>query len=355
MRVIACRTPYGKGGLGQHFAQLVEESRESGELTSYIAHTLKPGDESFARRVDFVRLRFLKKYTPLRYAPLWLGYLGENIFDRRVAEALDIKAEAFMGFVGKSLYSFEKARQLGYQQLELIAANSHVRNVQRMHKIAEKQLGIKDTWLIEALAQKTIREYEQADFIYTHSEYTRQSLIDEGVPESKLKKTHLEADSRFKPPGKKPDDGIFRVVYCGRIDATKGVPLLIKAFSKIPQKNAVLTLVGGCSSRRMSRWFGKWMKEDPRIRFAPGDPLQPFQEADVYVHPSFEDGFAYAPVEALACGVPVIVTEDTGMKERVEEGVNGYVVPTGNWEALLERMEQIQKNPLAKVLSPAEA
>ncbi len=260
-----------------------------------------------------------------------------------------------MGFVGKSLYSFEKARALGYRQLELIAANSHVRNVQRMHKIAEKQLGIRDTWLNQALANKTMQEYEQADFIYTHSEYTRQSLIDEGIPESKLKKTYLKADARFKLPDKKPDDGVFRVVYCGRIDATKGIPLLIKAFSKIPQKEAVLTLVGGCSSRRMSQWFGKWMKEDPRIRFAPGDPLQHFQEADVYVHPSFEDGFAYAPVEALACGVPAIVTEDTGMKERIEEGVNGYVVPTGSWQALLERMLQIQKTPLAQVAAQAEA
>ncbi len=348
MRVIACRTPYGKGGLGQHFAQLVEESRANGELTSYLAHTVKPGDESLARKVDFVRLRFLKKYTPLRFSPQWAGYLGERIFDKRVAAALDIKADAFMGFVGKSLYSFMKARALGYKQLELIAANSHVRNVQRMHKVAEKQLGIRDTWLNEALARKTIAEYEQADFVYTHSEYTRQSLIEYGVAASKLKKTYLKVDDRFKPPRNKPEDGIFRIVYAGRIDATKGIPLLIKAFSNLSHKKSELTLVGGCSSRRMTQWFAKWMQADNRIRLAPGDPLQAFQDANVYVHPTFEDGFAYAPMEALACGVPAVVTEDTGMKEHIIEGENGYVVPTGSWESLLERMEHIFKYPLAK-------
>jgi glycosyltransferase involved in cell wall biosynthesis len=80
---------------------------------------------------------------------------------------------------------------------------------------------------------------------------------------------------------------------------------------------------------------------------APGDPLPALRRADVYVHPTYEDGFAYSPMEALACGVPVIVTEDTGMKEHVVEGVNGYIVPTGNWEALLERMEHVLNHPLA--------
>ena len=51
-------------------------------------------------------------------------------------------------------------------------------------------------------------------------------------------------------------------------------------------------------------------------------------------------------MEALACGVPVVVTEDTGMKEYVEEGVNGYVVPTGHVDALVERLEHLRRHPL---------
>jgi glycosyltransferase involved in cell wall biosynthesis len=54
------------------------------------------------------------------------------------------------------------------------------------------------------------------------------------------------------------------------------------------------------------------------------------------VHPSYEDGFAYAPAEALACGVPVLVTEDTGMKELLEDPRAGLVLPTGDFAALRE-------------------
>ena len=351
MRVIACRSAYGQGGLGQHFAQLVEESRVNNELAAYYAHTIKEGDEGIGNLVGYVKLKRLKRYTPLRFYPSWSGYIGENIFDKKVASELNIQADAFMGFVGKSLHSFKRAKKLGFKQLELIAANSHVRNVQRLHRKAAKDLGMKDTWLNEALIRKTMKEYEQADFIYTHSEYTRQSLINEGISPEKLKKTYLKVDDKFVPPHSKPDDGVFRVVYAGRVDSTKGIPLLLEAFSRLSVKKAQLTLVGGWSSSHMKQYMMEWMAKDNRILMAPGDPLLPFQEADVYVHPTYEDGFAYAPMEALACGVPVIVTEDTGMKEHVVEGESGYVVSTGSWQAIHEKMEYLINNPLYKTAS----
>jgi len=70
------------------------------------------------------------------------------------------------------------------------------------------------------------------------------------------------------------------------------------------------------------------------------------------VHPSFEDGLGLAPLEALACGVPVIVTEDTGMKEYVADGVNGYVLPTGNVEALVDQLRAIRLRPLNGAFAP---
>ena len=80
----------------------------------------------------------------------------------------------------------------------------------------------------------------------------------------------------------------------------------------------------------------------PRLEY----PLPHLLRADVCVHPSYEDGFAYAPMEALACGVPAIVTEDTGMKEHIVEGRNGYVVPTGAVNSLVDRLEHLWNHPL---------
>jgi glycosyltransferase involved in cell wall biosynthesis len=101
----------------------------------------------------------------------------------------------------------------------------------------------------------------------------------------------------------------------------------------------------------MKHFWAPWLEGTTNIHFAPGDPLPVLQAADVFVHPSYEDGFGYAPMEAMACGVPVIVTEDTGMKEYITEGINGYVVPTGDIDALRDRLDHLRRNPLSLPLT----
>jgi glycosyltransferase involved in cell wall biosynthesis len=56
-------------------------------------------------------------------------------------------------------------------------------------------------------------------------------------------------------------------------------------------------------------------------------------------------------MEALACGLPVIATQDTGMKEYIRDGENGYVVPTGDREAILDRLMELYRSPLATTRS----
>jgi glycosyltransferase involved in cell wall biosynthesis len=51
------------------------------------------------------------------------------------------------------------------------------------------------------------------------------------------------------------------------------------------------------------------------------------RSADIFVLPSLEEGLARTSIEALACGLPVIVTAHTGSNDMVESGVNGEVVP----------------------------
>jgi glycosyltransferase involved in cell wall biosynthesis len=351
MRVIACNSPYGQGGVGQHFAQLVEESRAQGMLAQYYAPVLKSGSDVKGRKLKGRWWQeWVVKYTPVRFSPGWRSALNNAFFDWQLAATLETPAERLMGFVGKSLHSFQRARDLGFDHLELVAANSHVHNVKRLHNWAREQHGISDSWLNGAQIRKTLREYEAADTIYVHSDYTRQSFVEAGIPSEKLERTYLRVHPRFQPPEQRPDDGTFRIVYVGRVEATKGIPLLLEAFSGLSIPNKTLTLVGGWSTRRMRKYMEEWLKDD-RVRMAPGDPVPHLHEADVFVHPTYEDGFGYAPMEALACGVPVIATEDTGMKEYVQEGKNGYVVPTGRVEPIRERLEHLYEEPKSTVTS----
>jgi glycosyltransferase involved in cell wall biosynthesis len=96
----------------------------------------------------------------------------------------------------------------------------------------------------------------------------------------------------------------------------------------------------------MRRFIERSCAEDARISHGPGDPLEHLQRAALCVHPSYEDGFAYAPAEALACGVPVIVTEDTGMKDLIDAPRNGVIVATGDLGMLSETIEAAYRREL---------
>jgi glycosyltransferase involved in cell wall biosynthesis len=338
MIVVSCRAPYGKGGLGQHFAQVVEEARATGELAAYYSIDCKPGDEAIGQVVQLPLLRPFLEYTPLRFNQAGKYHLSGDLFDRVVARRLQTRTDGFLAFTGKALHSFRKARRLGVELLGVHVGNSHVHTIRQRHEAAFAQWGMRETWLNEAAIRKALAEYEAADRIYVNSRYTATSFLEAGVAASKLVLFPLKPLPRFVPPPTRPDDGIFRVVYAGSITVPKGIPVLLEAFARLPVKAAVLRLMGGWTSRAMGRYIKGWMARDPRIQVGPGDPLPAFQQANVCVHPSYEDGFAYAPAEALACGTPVIVTADTGMKDLVREGENGFVVPTGDVDALYERL-----------------
>jgi glycosyltransferase involved in cell wall biosynthesis len=96
----------------------------------------------------------------------------------------------------------------------------------------------------------------------------------------------------------------------------------------------------------MRRFVQQACATDRRIVAGPGDPLPHLRKASVCVHPAFEDGFAYAPAEALVGGVPVIVSEDTGMKELVDSPRAGLIVPTGDLDALAAAIEAAYRREL---------
>jgi glycosyltransferase involved in cell wall biosynthesis len=128
------------------------------------------------------------------------------------------------------------------------------------------------------------------------------------------------------------------------MDLIKGVPVLLDAFAAVARPDWTLTVMGSFSSYGLRSYVRKRVQQDRRITLLEyGDPLELLRRAHVFVHPSFEDGFGYAPMEALAVGVPVIVTDQTGMAEYVEEGINGSVIPAGDVEVLADRLRQYSR------------
>jgi len=350
MEIYSCNAPYNEGGLGKVLARLVEASRAGAELGGYYASRKKPNDPH-GHEISLEHLRWLFRAPPLRYSLAWRDFLAADLFDRAVAQRLG-SDESFHGFSGRAQHSFDRARQLNYRQIVLVSPTSHIAHVMRRHRRATEDFPIEKGWLNRMQYKKSLHEYETADLICVISEYARQTYLEAGVPESKLRRRFLTVESRFAPPHRSLHSGGFTVIYVGRLQVSKGLPVLLEAFKRIQDKDAELILVGGYGTDGMEKYLRRRMAADRRIKLCSGDPLPFLHRADVLVHPSFEDGLGLAPMEALACGVPVIVTEDTGMKEYVVNGRNGYILPTGDIDALVEQLRDIRLRPVNGSFAP---
>jgi glycosyltransferase involved in cell wall biosynthesis len=338
---IACAAPFGIGGMGRHLEELVSFCRGRGWETRWFATNLNGGPEGG----EMVRVRWaewLKRIPPVRFSAAWQGYLEAVAFDRAVAGRLS-DGHTFIGFNGQCLASLCAARRLNFKKVIDVAATPHVNLTVAQARAAFAYAPVESAGFIGAQQQRFLREYGLADQIVFATEYVRESFLAEGVSAEKLTRFELSAHPRFHPNAcERKRDGKFRIVAVGSLNLVKGTAVLLDAFSKFNLAESELTLVGGSGSRKMRRFLADRTAQDPRIKIAPGDPLPFLHAADVCVHAAFQDGFAYAPMEAIACGVPVIVTEHTGMKEYILEGVNGLIVPAGNAEAIVEELGKIR-------------
>jgi glycosyltransferase involved in cell wall biosynthesis len=322
--IVSCSAPRGSGGLGHHSVEIeAAVARAGGEPVSL---TGSSSDQS--RRV-------VAAVRPLvRFSAPWRSWADCVAYDRFAASRLG-PAEHLIAFNGEAVAQLGAARRARLQSTTLVSANSHLEQVIAQHAKARRRHPIERSWS-ERLLGRNRREYASADRILCSTDYIRDSFLERGVPEERLVSFPLIADARFVPGEPSTQSGRFELVFVGALTVAKGVALLIDAVRRIPYDDLRLTLVGGWSTRGMRRFVEAALAADPRIELRPGDPLSHLHRARLCVHPTYEDGFAYAPAEALAAGVPVLVSHDTGMKELIPGARHGLVVPTGDLDALTD-------------------
>jgi glycosyltransferase involved in cell wall biosynthesis len=344
--VVTCSAPFGSGGLGRHLLELTEAFERAGSKIESISATSRAQDSGGEPRhglgIPYLA-SVLRSVPALPSSPGVRARAAMVEFDAYASARMPTDAEHLLAFNGQALGQFATARAAGYSSVSLVTANPHLRRLARQHALARSQYPLEGSWATRLL-DRNLAEYERADCIYYSSEYVRESFLEHGVPEDKLVEFPLTPDPRFVPAPSASDR--FEIVYVGSLSVHKGVPLLIDAVRKLPGLELGLRLVGGWGTPGMRRFVQRACAADERISVSPGDPLPHLRAASLCVHPAYEDGFAYAAAEALAAGVPTIVSEDTGMKQLIEPGRNGLVLATGEIGPLTESIEAAFKGEI---------
>jgi glycosyltransferase involved in cell wall biosynthesis len=267
-------------------------------------------------------------------------HVTNDAFDRSVARQVE-PADVVVAWSGMALHTHRRARALGAKTV-VERGSSHIAYQREILDEEYRRWGVHgrttvDPWTIE----KELREYEEADAIAIPSDFVRRSFLEKGVPEHKLIQVPYGVDLGAFRPGVKSKPG-FRALYAGALSLRKGIPDLLEA----ARRASVELWLLGSRSEEVEPFLAEYAASHAYQGAVPQSRLpEYYREADVFVIASVEEGLAMVIPQALACGLPVICTAHTGGDMLVQDGVNGFVVPIRDPDAIARRLAELRDDP----------
>lgn len=262
-------------------------------------------------------------------------------FDAKVARRIrELRPDIVYAYEGAALETFREAKRRGITAIDEQSSSYWKWAHALLAEEAERNPQLAD--LLPTLSDSAghleakDEELRLADFVFAPSEHVVRTLAGV-VPEEKIRVITYGAPEVRPRTSFNLDSSLpLKVLFVGNLGQHKGIGYLLEAMEILGER-AQLTLVG----RRLRanakvdnacrRW--RWFETVSHARV-----LEMMQEADVLVLPSLTEGCALVVLEALACGLPVIVTPNTGSSSFVRDGSEGFVVPIRSAEAIAERL-----------------
>ena len=262
----------------------------------------------------------------------------------RVSYRLAKESDVFIYYRTEGYNSSLRLRKGGYTTLRVLEeVNTHVDVCTALMQEEYDRIGLgkyREKFADHALRLKA---YEEADCILCPSEFVRRSFLLKGFSPNQLIKVNFGFPSIEVIPFnvEQPEKETFRLLYVGQLNYRKGLRYAIEAFRRLkhPKKKFIIvgpkTAITGLEKTKIP-------DEVIFIGSLKGEALkEQYRRASIFVLPSIEEGLALVQGEALASGVPLLITTNTGGEDLITDGREGFIVPPGNVEILLERLQQM--------------
>lgn len=286
-----------------------------------------------------------------------LSHFAKVRLDRCTARNLG-QANAVIFYSGAGLETVRAVRRRGILSVSQVH-HAHVLEQDRLLRLEAAACGLPYTPIYSpAQVRRQLQEFDEADAIVCPSIAVKESFERAGIPATKLlvvsHGVDLAAKTGEAKREPKPAGSPLKVLYVGQLHYRKGLRYLTQALAEEGLGDADVRLVGpdfGLSGLGAGASVGRLTKTGPKKGEA---LLQEYREADVFVLPSLEEGFGLVVLEAMRAGLPVILTSAVGGKDFVTDGVQGWVVPPANSDALRQKLLWMREHP-AERLAMGEA
>lgn len=298
----------------------------------------------------FIRTRPLIEWQALRalrskQEPEAVFHERNRRFQLAIPDSEIERADIVVGYDTSSWIIAKRAKALG-KQFILDQSIGHPGAKERIYSGLRSRF---PAWTTAVVPKSTVcleaerMEHELADLIVAPSGFVRDTLVNEGVAGEKIRNIPFGTDLKlFHPdPARVADEGRTVVfLFVGILNARKGLPVLLEAWAKNGQTNAELWLVGG---GQIPAEVMLALPDTVKLlgRRSKSEVAKLMRQADVFVFPSFFEGLAQVLVEALASGLPIIGTLESGATEIVKEGETGFIVASGDVDSLAMRLMQV--------------
>ena len=275
------------------------------------------------------------------------GHQSRKFIDRVCKQYLD-DADAFLFYSGCGLNSARCMRTRGGISV-VETVTSHIQVQEEILRDEYARLGLRWKPFHKASKKRRILEYDEGDRILVPSEFVRRGFLEKGFSPEKLIKipyrvskvagSHL--DEMHSSSDKKP----FRILYVGSVSPRKGIRYLIEAFSKIRHREKELWIVGPIISP--SGLEGISIPEGVIFKgVLKGSQRQSaYLNSSIFCLPTIEDGFGIVLGEALAYGLPVVASRNSGAEDLMTHDREGVITGIRDPGALCSAFERAIQDP----------
>jgi glycosyltransferase involved in cell wall biosynthesis len=187
------------------------------------------------------------------------------------------------------------------------------------------------------LMQRREREFDRCDRIVVPSTVAYRSFAELGYGEkTAVVLTGVDSDV-FAPKCEPAQPTLFRALYVGRLELSKGLGYLLQAWKRLALSRAELVLVGAVNPNLQSL-LKAYAAPSVRVMgfLLPSEMVTYYREASIFVFPSPNEGLAQVLLEAMASGLPVVASDLSGASDCVTEGKEGLIVPARDVDRLAD-------------------
>lgn len=183
----------------------------------------------------------------------------------------------------------------------------------------------------------SIKIWKNARFVIANSIGLRDLAL-ESAPNQEIGIIPNGIDATIFHP-KEKDGIVLKVICVSRLIQRKGLEYLIRAMAVLKSENLVLELAGTGNQEVYLRDLVKELDLGASVSFVgaiPHDKIHNFyQNGDIFILPSLNEGMSNTVLEAMACGLPIVMTQTGGADELLEDGGNGYIIEKNSVEDIV--------------------